>query len=1213
MSLDPAVTNIAMFAAHDQVDVAALEADGLFYRCFVWLNRATWTIETCCYRLQTGGGEVEVFHNVVAQATSAEITAAAGIPLDSPKIIPVGTTFVVHWLQALTSLDPATARAWMIYRATMDMEGFSSTTWDDRGATSLLETHMLYDVCPVLESEDFVVARYTMAGQLTIARYNGFDWIDTSWIVNVATTLAPHVLAAYAHATDGDVICTFETEVASVPTGNLFSVHVRAADGLGASAITETMTEYSDAAGESGAAYVQVGHCRVAANVVAVVAEALASSNADGGTSIPGIGWMHHLVYRTINSATAAQVSNIHWASGLHMCSRPFAYAAGSTISNPTPAVYVLASLRGLVDAAGDGLTTSSGGSTWSQAYHYGLNLDYHLWDEVDDGAGLRPRVVQTLYSVGIPDARSSGWHPEGTVGIGQDVHVGGPTKRMNHISYASAAPPFGPDVKTRTIGAILWAQLREFSDDGAVLTNAQPTLQPEHADASAVVFYLEDPQTAYRDASDPTQPVGNFAFANPRAMCQQVEIGRALVSGGGTLYSYDGQRNVELGYVFIPEIIDYVVAGSSGSQTHELSAGQHSIWYHWTWRDNAGQQHRSQKSNVITVTVQANDILLLRCRTMPLSLKDATAHYALAPSISLEFYATPADDQSIFYRVFASDEFDGSTIQGYRVRDTPRNDPTAMSGNVLVYFGLPDTRLVVQGAAPSEFQYNADLSAFNGPLPVPWPACSVIAKYRNRLWAADSTDPSVIWYSDEIIPEPGGEFYTVPELAAAQFFRIGDLDSEITAMKAMGDSLIVFTRSQIYEISIGGEGLVTGTLLVAARQLHDGLGCTSPRSVVSYPLGLMFQSGKGYYGLDRSGEATYGVLARSRDQPQSTAGASFEDDIAEAGFVMAASHDPKRHRVSLAVNGRPTVTQTWTGTIVVGESSGGDWTISGLPTGTLTVAVASAVLNSTQVGDLLQPAVQALIDADAPTTLQFEVASVSSPGGTIVLELEADVDLTLTGDGPGDSTLTFAVVETLDTQPRVVDYYYDVQQSARAELVQTSTNTRLAEVCGGTYWQGDTGSRNVVLTQGAVLIEHDPSDADAYADQTSSGSVGIPIDLTTSWIHFGGIAGWQRTRRIGVVTEREEDGAMHVDLEFDRDGSLDGQQIQPQTMSWTSPAPAYLKVPPREQRCSSVRMRIYEDSGVTTAGNTVTIVALVFEVGLLPGTRRVSDAQVGS
>jgi hypothetical protein len=186
-------------------------------------------------------------------------------------------------------------------------------------------------------------------------------------------------------------------------------------------------------------------------------------------------------------------------------------------------------------------------------------------------------------------------------------------------------------------------------------------------------------------------------------------------------------------------------------------------------------------------------------------------------------------------------------------------------------------------------------------------------------------------------------------------------------------------------------------------------------------------------------------------------------------------------------------------------------------------------------------------------------------------------------------------------------------QRWSRAELPQTNADTRQAELVDGCSWKGDGESLHVALAQGAILIERRRnSGALEFADQTSGGSVSVPLDITTSWIHLAGIAGYQRTRSIGVQTERLNAGAIHVDVEYDRDGSYSGEAIAPSTYDWANPAPAYLRIRPREQKVTGMRLRIYETSGVASTEN-VSIVALVFDIGLKPGLRRVADGQIGS
>lgn len=1226
-----------MYVGHDQADVASLQSDGVEYRCYVWLSRVDWAIEARCVAILPSGDEVDVFHNIVARATAQEITDTNGLPLDSPKIIAVEQTFVVHWLQATEIVeDPPNVhhRDWSLYRSLMDMSAFSISSWDNQGAVALLETHILYDVAPVLLSDpqEFVVCRLVDAdagasvspSRIAIARYEApYSWVDTVWAFNHDTDedVAASVLGIYAHEADNDVVVSYQW--AQSVGGGLYSVRLDADDGGSISTEVLTFPEFETAATQDAetdvyATWVQIGHVRVAQNTVAVVGEAQAGEVFHFELDVPTIGWVHHVAYRAISSNDASLVGNEHWCPNLHMASRPWGYASGTSATSPSVDVYCTFTYRSITEAS----TTTTAGE-WSQAYAYACNLDYFLWATADDGQSLRPRPIVTVTSnsIGYVDGRASGWHPEAGGDAGLDiVHQQGPTKRRNHVPYACGAPQTGPDVKSRTVPMTFFAELSTVSDladtdgDGNRDDLVQSTL-PARAGVRGLVVSLEDPWTLYRDPTDPAQPVANFSAAYPRAMHQSVPWGRGLFIAGGTPQLYDGEALVEVGFPWNPEIVGYnqatfgEIGHNNPADTTDLSDpnGTYSYYVCYSWVDRQGQLHRSAPSNVVTITLTgSNDEIILYVRCCNLSLKDATEFYSRAGAISIEVFRFEATT-GLFYRVFGASQ-PGSTIDN-RVEATPVNDPESFPGYIGIADAVSDLRLVLQGLGP--YQYDENRTLFSEPIPQVWGACHSPAIHQNRIVVADALTPSRFLYSDENSPEEGAATTLAPINGTNMFFPTG-LADDTMGFQSLGPVLVQFTRDTVRTLAAidAGSGLLSWT----SSLVHEGLGCVDPKTIVVFPLGIGFQSRKGYYVLARSGEASYGVLARSRDQPQSLAGAAVEDDLREAGNIRAASHSPAEHRIDLVCNGRPAVTQTWTGTIVVGgiSGSGGNWTIVGLSYGTITVAV-GAGLTSTQVGDALQTAVQTLLDADAPDTIKFEVDSVTSPGGSVVLELLADVDLTITGTGPGDSTLTFAVSESTETRPWVLRYHYDVEQWSRADLVQTNANTRLAELVDGCYWQGDTGPRHVALAQGAALIERLPTDALAYADQTSVANVGIPLDITTSWIHFGGLAGYVRVRSIGVLTERDENGAMHVDLEYDRSGALTGEEIEPSTYDWTSPAPAYLRVRPREQKVSSVRMRIYEDSGVTTAGSTVSIVGLVFDVGVLPGMRRVSDAQVGS
>lgn len=1164
-----------IYVGHEQADIACLTADGIRYRCKVYLSRATWAIEAICHRIELSGDVVEIFHNVVARASSAVISDTNGMPLDSPKILPSGTTFVVHWLQATDIIEPETnvfVPNWSLNRATMDMTNFSITSWTDRGAVGVYEPHALYDHHPIVGHDDaFVVARLTDLNVITVQRWNeadGYDWVDQVWTETPGSQdVAPHVLAVFAHESDNDVVITYERDT----VGTLMSLRIDADSGNNEAGPVEVFPAFRAAAASPGEidSWVQVTHARTAANRVAVVAEVLSARNFAGFSSYVSLGWVHHVCYRLINSDSTARVGNEHWCANLHLMSRAWTYANGTAANGSTPDLYVCVGYRSIVEA-----------EEWSQAYAFACNLDLALWQTVSDGAGLRPRPIATYWTLGIPDVRASGWHPNSIEGAQPDVHIGGPTKRMNHLSFASAAALEGPEVKTRTVALVAFSTIRTVSDTNSVTSAVLQTVAPERAIVGDWTIYLEDPQTLYRDATDPTQPTANFAYPYSRAMHQCCPAGKGMFISGGTPQIYDGRQVVECGYPWKPEII-FADATTGGELTSGVS---YSYYAQYSWPDGAGQVQRSGASNLVTVELGGSDTAVdLRIRCCNISLKDADAFYGLTPPIAIELFRVVA---GIAYRVF------GSADSPYRPSDTPINDPEIFLGVMPVFDGLADAALILQGNGPFQVGtstvFPATQSEGGNPNPCTLPAMTCCANFLNRVWCASAIDPAVVWYSDDISPV-GEDFYQQPIFTPVQTFRIGEI-GEITGMAEMGSTLWIFTRSSIYALRAQDAG--AGLLTVQADKVHGDTGCVDPRTIVLFYGGIGFQSQRGYEILGRDGQLAYGAQSRTRDAAQLTGGAAIEDDLRECGNIRAAAAIENDHLILLVGNGEPVTTQTWTGTITtdVGGAPAGTWTIDGLSQPVSFSTVASFTVG-TSLASSLESEIDDLIDADAPNTLQFQVADVSSPGATVVIELQPGETATLTGTAPvggGLNAINFALTETIETQPWVLAYNTYFQQWSRWELPQISATTRLAEVVGGVTWRGDGGSLHAVLCQGGLLIQRRPDDALAYADATSVADVGIPLDLTWAWWHLAGVVGAQRLWDIQIQTQRFNQAPLFATLEYDREGDYDGQQLQPTAYEWPrtgeTVTPNRLSVKPRYQRAGAHRLRLYETSGVTTA-----------------------------
>lgn len=1188
----------SLMAGWDQPDVAALQdGDGTCYRCYVWLNRVEYRVEALCKARQPDGTWTVVFHNLLDTADLAAVGGTAGYPLDCPRVIACGSRFVATWLRATTTDDDV--RQWTLQRASMNMDSFDASIdgWTASTQLAIYEPYGLYDLCPVLDDADgdYIIARATAVDTITVERFTfGHTLL---WTTDITRNIEGRVLAVYAHEPDNDVLVTYERSGDEPPpVGTLWTAHLDANNGSG---FTDEQTfelfAFTDPNGQSfstpGAYWISAGHCRTGTNTVAVVAEALLRDLAVAVDGNYALEFIHHIVFRELGSDTAQTIGNEHWCPHLSLVSRPWAFASGTSTVSPTPDVYVAASYKSVYDR-----------NDWAQATIFALNLNYGRWQGVDSGQVLRPRPIATLASTsGIPDARVGGWHPEGDPVAGDLAFAS--VKRCNHISSVAGAPPFGDELKTRTVAVGMWARMNTVGiDTDSDATEDASELQPENLGVTGFTVYMEDPWVIRRDPSEPTQAIDNFKAAYSRSMFQTAEIGRALAMFNGAPALYDGEQTVELGYFSAPEIFQDATLTAGMGQSGELTTDSTYLYYAVkTWRDNAGQLHRSPPSLIHTVTLTGSDnLVVLRIRTDALSLRDASSFYPLAQSIQLEIFRTEADG-SVFYRVFGASVLNPNAAGNrLRPRDTPINDPQAIYGFVDVYDGLSDARLVLQGAAP----FTVADDGFVELTPQVVPALNCPAVWQSRLWGADQTNMNILWYSDQILPDFGSEFYRAPEFNGRNTFRIDGI-GEVTALKPMGDALYIFTRSAIYALrgqcnDGNGEGAD-----LSLEQLHEGIGCVEPRSVVLAPQGIGFQSSKGYYWLDRGGSLDY-----------LTAGASIEDDVREAGNIRAATLLENRNQIRLVCNGRPVTTYTTTWTVdFTGSSAPGDWSITltggtGSP-GLVATATSTSGTTEAQVADQLAADIASGI-ADRSLLPYFQ--SVSSPDATVVVVWQPDVVPSYADSNPADATLVGVDTSDMQVQPRVLLIDYLQRRTARAELLDVSSTERLNEAVGGTAWYGASGDQcHVVLQQGALRIEYPEGHATVFADGTAIGGLtAVRMRLKTAPIHLAGLAGYKRVRRVYVQTSKPDASQFNVNLDYYWTGNYGMPDDEDDGVTVQTITPDGLEICPRHQKLQAIGVEIVEPVGVA-ANENIVVHAITFLAGVKKGVARRSDARRGA
>jgi hypothetical protein len=1014
-----------IWAGVEHTDCASLSHDGVHCRCYVWRDAARHAVEAAVYVEQQAGQEV-LLHRETLFVT--EGTDGQEGPLswgaDSPKVIAVGPDFVCHYLDA----DEPEASSYTLHRSTLSIDG-ASLAWNYRGSIPT-GGFWLHDLQPAPGSTtDYVYTHSTpTTDRISIVRANGLDWVDTAWSVNHDQPHVARVLCCYAHPADGDVAIAFQGDA-----NDLYCRRFNWSNG-GGGAGGLAITTWGDAE------YTQAAFCRYQANSIVLLTESI---NLDSGADVA---FVPAVVYVGLSSTTGAPLSDEHSCYHLRLLSRPWSYASAREDSLE-PNVYAALGYNNVRTGEFD------------QRNAYVVNLGRAEWGFGGDDHVFRPRICSNL-NQGTLDTRSSGYSPADVVEF-SPIPGFATQRRMNHVSNASLPPPYGPYRATRTCALLGFAKLISMSsaDD--------PQLQPVGATLLSVVAHMEEPWTVRRDAQDPSPaaPSQNFLGAYPWTVGQGVEVGRTLLIGGGSPAVFDGYQLVENGYPWVPEIL--AVADLGAGET--LPAGELAYCATYEWRDGQGQLHRSAPSTVWPHTHEIGAVVV-DVSTMTVSQRDNAYWYPACNPIEVVLWRAGAD--GIFRRVHGI----YLPASPYQIRNLPANDPSTWMVECIDEVA-PDA-LALHEILPWQ------LLAGGGWTPLPPycpPAFTTICKWQNRVWGASSEDPRVLWYSQEVLPEPGGVNSLPPEWNPTLTYRVDEV-GRITALCPMDSTLVVFTDRGIFFLTGFGADSTGQNPSLQLQTISTGTGCIEPRSVVLTAIGVFFQTLRGLYLLTRTGSLEHLDF-----------GAAAEDVVSTGGNLRSATLLEDRHEVRWVTN--------------------------------------SAVT-----------------------------------GGPLVL---------------------------------LYDYQHDVWSTAPLPL---GASNWMSSGAGGTLWRGTAGDTlHVVLEQGALLLERPPTDATPYVDTDRNSDDPIFLDVTTERIAVDGIAGFQRIKLIGIVLDKPTASAVNVQLWYDVDG---GVAELTETISFASPAGAYLRVKPRHQKCTAFRIRIYETVG-SPATENLQITGIHLEVGIKKGTRK--------
>jgi hypothetical protein len=767
----------------------------------------------------------------VFQRTVFEVEAAFGP--DCLKVVASGSVVVAHWLESDVPADtPQNPR---IRRFTFDLEGLDTGQWIDRGVLSV--ERFMHDLMPVEgHASDFLICFMTTADVLVVRRFNGLDWIDIDWSANAngGTAVAFFAASVYANDTDGDALVTFENTGANA--NQVWTTRFASATGAGAASV-RTFTALPD-----DVYLFQVSHARYATRDVVVLIEAAEIENSFDVPLVAGV---------RISSQTASPSSDEHAVYHLRLLGRAFS-CAGARLDGAAPNVHALVGYKQSVV------------EEWGNGTAWVVNLSAQDWVGAGDNT-VRPRPCAT-FNFGDIDTRVSGYTPDGGA-----VLSWGTERRVGCIPHAQVCSTTGRTVKGRAWAVLGFAKLM------AISSYAGAPLQPTAATALLLRFFPEEPTVVYRDASDPTPPETCYLGENPHVVGDLREAGAGAAIGGGTPSYYDGHAIVPIGYPWPPETFDITDNGAGGM----TALGTYLYTATWEWRDAAGQLHRSAPGPIATHTLgMGQGQVIITLGTLSLDTRDDAFHYPTASPINCVLWRTEAGG-IVFYRLYA-------VVGGsFEVRDTPENDP--FGDFITAGDNVADADLVEQEALPF-----ALLDGAWSPLPpYPPPASNAIAKWQNRIWLASSQDTRLLYYSQEMLPEPGGTRTLPPEFNPSLVVRIDGL-GRVLAMEPRDQELILFTSDAIYSLTgIGADGAGQN----ASYQVTDvmrGIGCIDARSIVTTAAGIFFQSHHGLYCLTGNGVEHVQI------------GAHVQDTIRTGGNLRGACYLKDRAAVRWVSNGAP-------------------------------------------------------------------------------------------------------------------------------------------------------------------------------------------------------------------------------------------------------------------------------------------------------------------
>lgn len=310
------------------------------------------------------------------------------------------------------------------------------------------------------------------------------------------------------------------------------------------------------------------------------------------------------------------------------------------------------------------------------------------------------------------------------------------------------------------------------------------------------------------------------------------VELGNNLLLSGGFLYAYDGNTLNEQNFHLYPDSIEATWSTTGGAihaqpdGTTNTNAYFYQVIYQWT--DAQGNIFNSAPSIPISVTTSGSGT------SGSITVNIPTARISYKTGIKIVIFRWSVAQQEYFsVTSITTPTLNDPTVDSIAFVDTLAD--ASIIGNSLIY----TTGGVIEDTGG--------------------PPCTGLTIFDTRLWLIDAEDQNLLWFSKQVIEGTTVEMSDLLTDFIAPNAGTSTNTGPLKCIFPMDDKIIFFKKDALYyKNGTGPDNTGLNSQFSQPIFITSTIGSENQNSIVFMPQGLLFQSDKGIWLLDRSLGTSY-------------------------------------------------------------------------------------------------------------------------------------------------------------------------------------------------------------------------------------------------------------------------------------------------------------------------------------------------------------------